>query len=231
MAVHGDAQRTCQQSARDARHGHARRRAPRAGAARLAGRRAAGARPRSRHRAAARGAARGAAARDARGNELRGGGARPRHSDRHGDVAPVARPREAAHDDARPGRRGQAEGREVSTERTVTEADLQAYADGRLGVERRAEVESWLAARPEDAERVAAYRRLGDALRAAYDPVLAEPVPQQLEAAATRRPRARRIATIAGWIALGAVLGALAGWEARDRRRALSSQRWWRSCE
>src|SRR5207244_11934580 len=39
--------------------------------------------------------------RDARGNELRGSGARPRHSDRHGDVAPVARPREAAHDEDR----------------------------------------------------------------------------------------------------------------------------------
>src|SRR2546427_9504355 len=214
MAVHCDAQRTCQQGARDARHGHARGRAPRAGAARLAGRCAAGARPRSRHRAAPRGAARGAAARDARGNELRGRGARPRHSDRHGDVAPVARPREAAHDDARPGRRGQAEGREVSAEPTVTEADLQAYADGRLGVERRAEVESWLAGRPEDAERVAAYRRLGEALRAAYDPVLAETVPQHLESTATRRPRARRIAAVAGWITLGAVLGALAGWDA-----------------
>ena len=108
----------------------------------------------------------------------------------------------------------------MSTESTVTEADLQAYADGRLGAERGAEVESWLATRPEDAERVAAYRRLGEALRAAYDPVLAEPVPQQLEAAATRRPRARRIATIAGWIALGALLGALAGWEAHDWRRS-----------
>jgi len=107
----------------------------------------------------------------------------------------------------------------VSTEPTVTEADLQAYADGRLGVERRAEVEAWLAARPEEAERVAAYRRLGDALRAAYDPVLAEPVPQHLESTATRRPRARRIAAVAGWITLGALLGALAGWEARDWRR------------
>jgi len=107
----------------------------------------------------------------------------------------------------------------VSTEPTVTEADLQAYADARLGAERSAEVESWLAARPEEAERVAAYRRLGEALRAAYDPVLAEPVPQQLEGAATPRPRARRIAGIAAWIALAAVLGALAGWEAHDWRR------------
>ncbi len=107
----------------------------------------------------------------------------------------------------------------MSTEPTVTEADLQAYADARLGAERSAEVESWLAARPEEAERVAAYRRLGEALRAAYDPVLAEPVPQQLEGAATPRPRARGIASIAGWIALGAVLGALSGWGAHDWRR------------
>jgi len=107
----------------------------------------------------------------------------------------------------------------VSTEPAVTEADLQAYADARLGAERSAEVESWLAAHPEEAERVAAYRRLGEALRAAYDPVLAEPVPQQLEGAAKPRPSARRIASIAGWIALGAVLGALSGWEAHDWRR------------
>ena len=107
----------------------------------------------------------------------------------------------------------------MSTEPTVTEADLQAYADARLGAERSAEVESWLAARPEEAERVAAYRRLGEALRAAYDPVLAEPVPQQLEGAATPRPRARSIASIAGWIALAALLGALSGWEAHDWRR------------
>ena len=107
----------------------------------------------------------------------------------------------------------------MSTEPTITDAELQAYADGRLGAERRAEVEAWLAARPEEAERVASYRRLGDALRGAYDPLLAEPVPPHLERAATRRPRVRRIAAIAGWIALGAVLGALAGWEAHDWRR------------
>jgi anti-sigma factor RsiW len=107
----------------------------------------------------------------------------------------------------------------VSTQPTVSEADLQAYADGRLGVERRAEVEAWLAARPEDAERVAAYRRLGEALHAAYDPVLAEPVAERLERAGTQRPRALRIAAVAGCITLGAVLGALAGWEAHDWRR------------
>src|SRR5207244_8792161 len=36
---------------------------------------------------------------------------------------------------------------------------------------------------------------------------------------AARRARARRIAVVAGWITLGALLGALAGWEARDWRR------------
>jgi anti-sigma factor RsiW len=54
------------------------------------------------------------------------------------------------------------------SESPVSEADLQAYADGRLAEGRRAAVEAWLAARPEEAERVAAYRRLAHEVRAAY---------------------------------------------------------------
>ncbi len=38
----------------------------------------------------------------------------------------------------------------------VTETDLQAYADGRLPQERQKVVEAWLAARPEESERIAA---------------------------------------------------------------------------
>ncbi len=33
----------------------------------------------------------------------------------------------------------------------ITEADVQAYADGRLAAGRRAELEAWLAGRPADA--------------------------------------------------------------------------------
>jgi anti-sigma factor RsiW len=97
----------------------------------------------------------------------------------------------------------------------IDEAELQAYADGRLEPERRAAVEAWLAARPDEAERIADYRRLAESLRAAYDPLLADAVPQRL-----RRPRRpwQRYGRVAGWMLAGGLIGALAGWQLRDSR-------------
>jgi anti-sigma factor RsiW len=106
------------------------------------------------------------------------------------------------------------------TEPPVTESDLQAYADGRLAEERRAAVEAWLAARPEEAERVAAYRQLSEGLREAYDPLLNDPVPGRLERAGRSRPRWRRIGMAASWMALGIAIGAVAGWELHEWRPA-----------
>jgi anti-sigma factor RsiW len=109
----------------------------------------------------------------------------------------------------------------MSEPQPITEADLQAYADERLATERRAEVEAWLAARPEEAERIADYRRLHHELRAAYHPVLDEAVPAHLARLARRRPpQWRKLAGIAGWVALGMVLGAAGGWELRGARPA-----------
>ncbi len=62
----------------------------------------------------------------------------------------------------------------------VTEADLQAYADGKLPEERRAAVAAWLVAHPEDAERIENYRRLAEELRSTYQGVLDEPVPERV---------------------------------------------------
>ena len=56
----------------------------------------------------------------------------------------------------------------------ITESELQAYADGRLEPKRRMEVEAWLATRPDEAERIADYRRIAKELRSIYDPVIAE---------------------------------------------------------
>jgi anti-sigma factor RsiW len=100
----------------------------------------------------------------------------------------------------------------------VNEAELQAYADGRLPQARRAAVEAWLAEHPEEAERIAAYRRLGEEVRAAYDGMLSEPVPEHLKRTASRRLPLRRIAAVLAWIALGAALGAGAMWEMRPER-------------
>jgi anti-sigma factor RsiW len=100
-----------------------------------------------------------------------------------------------------------------------TEAELQAFVDGRLDASRRAEVEAWLAERPEEAERVAAYRRLGDELRELYAPLLLEAVPPSLAAfASPARARWRGVAAAAGWIAVGVVLGAFLGWELHEAR-------------
>jgi anti-sigma factor RsiW len=99
-----------------------------------------------------------------------------------------------------------------------SEAELQAYVDDRLDAARRAELEAWLAERPEEAERVAAYRRLGDELRELYAPLLVEPVPPSLAAFGSTRARWRRVAAIAGWVVVGAALGGLAGWELRETR-------------
>jgi anti-sigma factor RsiW len=98
------------------------------------------------------------------------------------------------------------------SEPLVTEADLQAYADGKLPEERRVAVAAWLAAHPEDAERIESYRQLAAELRSSYQGVLDEPVPERLERS-LRAGRVRRIAVVAGWIGVGAVLGAIAGWQ------------------
>lgn len=95
----------------------------------------------------------------------------------------------------------------------VLEHDLQAFVDDALDEARRAEVMAYLAERPEEAERVRAYRAQDAALRTLFDPVLAEAVPAALVA----RPAARRwrpygiaasvlFAGVAiGWIARGSI--------------------------
>src|SRR5260221_10160670 len=63
----------------------------------------------------------------------------------------------------------------------VTEDELHAYVDNELPAERRGDVEAWLAAHPDDAERVGSWRTMAEALHARYDAVADEPVPKRLE--------------------------------------------------
>ena len=101
----------------------------------------------------------------------------------------------------------------MSEKQAISEAELHAWADGRLGEGRRAELEAWFAAQPEEAERAAAYRSFNEMLRGRYDPVLDEPVPPRLERAARRSSRPRALALAAGWVALGIAIGTIAGWQ------------------
>jgi anti-sigma factor RsiW len=94
----------------------------------------------------------------------------------------------------------------------LPEADLQAYVDERLDAARRAAVESALAAHPQEAARIAAYRLLGERWRAAYASVLDEPIPEVLLAARKPRPRRPR-RLLAGMLALagGVVFAVVVG--------------------
>ncbi|MBI2313067.1 MAG: anti-sigma factor [Betaproteobacteria bacterium] len=97
--------------------------------------------------------------------------------------------------------------------KAITEIDLHAYVDGQLDSARRAEVETYLAAHPKEAERVRAYQQQADALHALYDPVLNEPVPLALQQ--RRRSFALKplgVAAAAAWMALGGLIG----WSLRD---------------
>jgi anti-sigma factor RsiW len=68
----------------------------------------------------------------------------------------------------------------------ITEDDLHAYVDGALAGSRRTEVEAYLVEYPEDAERVRAYQAQNQALKALFNPVLVEPLPEKLHALAAQ---------------------------------------------
>jgi anti-sigma factor RsiW len=103
----------------------------------------------------------------------------------------------------------------------VTEAELLAYVDQALPEARRAEVEAWLSARPEEAERIAAYRRQNEELRALFNPVLDEPVPGRLRRVLTPTSRWRAYGVAAGFTFVGLVVGTLAGWQLHAQRAPL----------
>lgn len=92
----------------------------------------------------------------------------------------------------------------------ITEADLQAFVDGRLPEARRAEIEAYLAEHPDEAARLAAYQAQGGRLRELYAPVLDEAIPERLAAAVSpHRRRLARAAAALTWMALGGA----AGWQ------------------
>ena len=96
------------------------------------------------------------------------------------------------------------------TPESVTDEDLQRYVDAALAPERRAEVEAYLAAHPDDEKRVAVYRAQKEVLHGLYDRVLDQPVPPRLI-----RPRHSRRNTWlshAASVLVGIALGAGASW-------------------
>lgn len=89
----------------------------------------------------------------------------------------------------------------------ITETDLHAYADGQLDEAQRLRVEAHLAHDARAVETVRVWREQNDALRALYNPILNEPVPQRLLAARAPRRRWPYYAIAAGAMGLSFGLG------------------------
>ena len=69
----------------------------------------------------------------------------------------------------------------IDRDSPVTEDELHAYVDGELPADRLEAVTAWLAAHPEQAALVAAWRAQAEAIRARYGAVANEPVPERLK--------------------------------------------------
>ncbi|MBR1217908.1 anti-sigma factor [Bradyrhizobium sp. U87765 SZCCT0131] len=98
----------------------------------------------------------------------------------------------------------------------VTEDELHAFVDNELPAERSQAVQAWLAAHPDDADRVDTWRALGEALQQRYGSVADEPVPPRLDLERlAARPRRLVWGAIAA-VLLAFVVGSGAGWMARN---------------
>lgn len=94
----------------------------------------------------------------------------------------------------------------------IAEVDLHAYVDGFLPEARRAEVEHFLAANSEEAERVRAFLKLNEALHNLFDPVLDEATPSQTKRRAEGWARTgMRYAAVVAFL----IIGGATGWVAR----------------
>lgn len=100
--------------------------------------------------------------------------------------------------------------------------DLHAYVDGELDLDRRAEVETWLADHPVEAARVARWTTQKEKLHAQFDGVLAEPVPGSMTDAVTAALDPPSVGSRRSWwkqavaAAVFLAIGFGAGWGVRD---------------
>jgi anti-sigma factor RsiW len=112
----------------------------------------------------------------------------------------------------------------IDRNQPISEDDLHGYVDGELPADRRGMVEAWLAAHPEDAAKVAAWRAQAELIRARYGATANETVPERLNPARLARQRRTRFAGAAVAAVLTAfVTGGVAGWMARGAEAASRS--------
>jgi anti-sigma factor RsiW len=109
----------------------------------------------------------------------------------------------------------------------VTEEELHAFVDGELPADRKEAVDAWLAARPDQAASVAAWRAQADSIRARYGVVANEPVPERLQLDQVMKygsSNGRSWAAMASAAAIiSFVAGGAAGWFAHGASTAASA--------
>ncbi len=91
--------------------------------------------------------------------------------------------------------------------KNVSEQELHAYVDGELDVQRRLEVETWLATHPDAAQRLQDYRRIQAQLHARFDDILAEEVDTYVPAGQGSLAGFARVASVAVLMLLSGLLG------------------------
>ena len=89
--------------------------------------------------------------------------------------------------------------------RRLNEEQLHAWLDNELPPDQRAEVEAYLAVEPQEAARVATYRRHDALVRSHFDSVLDEAVPMQIRHQGYGRVLRR--AAVVAWLAIGGIIG------------------------
>jgi len=103
----------------------------------------------------------------------------------------------------------------IDRDQIVGEDELNAYVDGELPADRRMAVEAWLAAHPDDAARVAAWRKQAELIRARYGAVADEAPPQRFNVGRLARPRYGALAAAAVATVAAFLIGGALGWTVR----------------
>jgi anti-sigma factor RsiW len=103
----------------------------------------------------------------------------------------------------------------IDRDQIVGEDELNAYVDGELPADRRMIVETWLAAHPDDAAKVAAWRKQAELIRARYGAVADEMPPQRFNVSRLTRRRYGAMAAAVAAVVAAFVVGGVLGWSAR----------------
>jgi anti-sigma factor RsiW len=111
----------------------------------------------------------------------------------------------------------------IDRDHIVDEDELNAYVDGELPADRRMIVEAWLTAHPDDAAKVAAWRKQAELIRAHYTAIADETPPQRFNVSRLVRRRHGMMAAAVAASLAAFVAGGTLGWFARGIEAARPS--------